>query len=129
MKFLVELEPAPWKVGNASHFINVERRLQEQVAFIRKLRDSKALLHGPWAILNASAARTAYVINSDSWEHLSHTLHEDPMAVYQAPRISYLADWEEAMGKHADTIGSKSSRSSLEEDVRIDLGVNLRTGK
>lgn len=125
MRFWVELKPAPWKVGNASHFINVERRLAQQVGFIRGLRDNKVIETGPFAILNADAAKAAFVINAESWEKLSHILHEDPMAVYQVPRISYLADWEEAMAKHAQTIGSKGSTKSLEEDVRIDLGLNL----
>jgi len=126
MEFFIELEPAPWKVGNASHFINIERRLKQQVHFLRDLRDNKKLITaGPYAILNAIAPRAAYIINTDSWESLSRILHEDPMMIYQGPRISYLANWEEAMAKHADTVGSEHGRESLEEDVRIDEGLNL----
>jgi hypothetical protein len=125
MKFWVELEPAPWKVGNASHFINVERRLAQQVDFLRNLRKEKVIEVGPFAIINAAAAKAAFIVNTDSWERLSHLLHEDPMAVYQAPRIGYLADWEEAMAKHASTIGSSRATKSLEEDVRIDTGLYL----
>jgi len=126
MKFFVELAPARWKVGNASHFVNVERRLKHQVAYIRSLREKRVFEAGPFAILNRDAASTAYIINTESWETLSHTLHDDPMFYLQAPQISYLADWEEAMAKHADTIGGEGSLHSLEEDVRIDLGLNLK---
>jgi len=122
MQFLVIHRPAPWKVGNASHFLNVERRLAQQVRFIRSLRDKKTIESGPYAILNAAAAMTAFIANTDSWESLSHILHEDPMAVYQAPDIYYLSDWEKAMGKHADTIGADRT---LLEDVRVDAALDL----
>jgi hypothetical protein len=123
MKFWVDLAPAAGKVGNASHFLNVERRLKQQVSFLRSLRERKLIEAGPYAIINRAQAATAYIINTDSWEQLSKILHEDPMAIYQGPQIHYLADWEEAMGKHADTIGAE--RAGLEEDVRIDLGLNV----
>lgn len=125
MKFWIELGPAPWKVGNASHFINLERRLKQQVSFLRDLRDRKIIEVGPFAVLNSIAPRPAFLINADSWESLSRLLHDDPMMIYQGPQISYLADWEEAMAKHADTLGSSHGRKSLEEDVAIDLGLNL----
>ncbi len=125
MKFFVNLKPSPWKVGNAAHFINVERRLRQQVGFLRGLRDQKTIEAGPYAILNAIAPSPAFIINADSWEGLSRILHEDPMMIYQGPDIHYLADWEESMAKHADTIGSDRARVSLEEDVRIDTGMNL----
>ena len=127
MKFWVELAPPPWKVGNASHFINVERRLKQQVAFLRDLRDNKKVIEaGPFAILNAPAPKGVYMINTESWESLSRTLHQDPMFYLQAPQISYLADWEEAMAKHADTAGSEHGLEDLENDVRTDLGLNLQ---
>src|SRR5215467_11308845 len=91
MKFFVELAPPQWKVGNASHFVNLERRLKQQVGYIRSLRDKKIFEAGPFAILNREAAATAYIINTESWESLSHILHEDPMFYLQAPQISYLA--------------------------------------
>lgn len=125
MRFLVILNPAPWKVGNASHFINIERRLQKQTAFLHELRDKKQFELGPYAILNAGAPKPAYVINTESWESLSQTLHEDPMAIYQEPEIHYLGDYDQAMNKHANTTGSASSVHGLAEDVRVDLGLDL----
>jgi len=122
MKFFVNLKPAPWKVGNAAHFINVEKRLSRQVGYLRSLRDKKVIEAGPYAILNAEAASASFVINTDSWESLSRILHEDPMAVYQGPEIHYLADWEEAMAKHAETIGGDKS---LVDDVVVDTGAYL----
>jgi len=127
MKFWVELAPAPWKVGNAAHFINVESRLKRQVEFLRDLRDNQKVIEaGPFAILNAIAPRAAYIINSESWESLSRTLHDDPMFYLQGPQISYLGDWEEAMAKHADTAGSEHGIEDLQRDVRVDLGLDLR---
>lgn len=126
MRFFVELGPAAWKVGDASHFINIERRLKLQVPFLRDLRESGVIEQGPFAILNRVAPSPAFVASVDSWEHLSRVLHDDPMMIYQSPQISYLADWEEAMAKHAETVGSDDARRSLEEDVRIDRGLNLR---
>ena len=122
MLFHVELEPSPYKQGNAAHFINVERRLKLQVPFLRKLKDEGIIVDGPWAILNCAMPRVAYVAECESWEHLSRVLHDDPMMIYQAPRISYLSDWEEGMAKHADTIGSEGGRTDLEQDVLIDQG-------
>jgi len=126
MKFWVQLQPPEWKVGNASHFVNVERRLKMQVPYLRKLRESKVIEHGPYAILNAAAAQTAFIANTDSWEDLSHILHDDPMFYLQAPLIHYLGDWEKAMAKHAETIGGAEAAISLEEDIRTDLGLRLR---
>jgi hypothetical protein len=125
MKFFVNLQPAVWKVGNASHFINIERRLKQQVPFLRALRDKEVIESGPFAVLNAAAASAAFIINTNSWESLSRTLHEDPMAIYQNPVIHYLADWEEAMAKHAETVGSEHGVESLQGDVRTDLGLDL----
>jgi hypothetical protein len=125
MKFLVLLKPSEHKVGNASHFINVERRLGQQVQFLRSGPARKIIDGGPWAVLNASAAYVAFTASVDSWEDLSHFLHEDPMSVYQAPEIHYLGDWEKAMAKHAGTVGSDSSVKSLSEDVRTDLGLDM----
>lgn len=126
MKFFVILRPAKWKVGNASHFINVERRLKRQVDYIRGVREKGKIEGQPFAILNAEAAMTSFMANVDSWEELSHILHEDPMAVYQTPEIHYLADWEQAMNKHAQTIGSDDTMKDLMEDVRIDMGEQPR---
>lgn len=125
MQFFVELAPPPWKVGNASHFVNLERRLKGQVGFLRNLRDKKVLQAGPFAILNEIAPRAAFIIETGSWEELSRTLHADPMFYLQAAHVRYLGDWEEAMAKHADTIGSEHAARDLEQDIRIDLGLDL----
>jgi hypothetical protein len=126
MRFWVELGPPPWKVGNASHFVNLERRLKAQVPFLRGLRDRRVIEVGPFAVLNRIAPAPAFLINTESWESLSRLLHDDPMFYLQSPQIAYLADWEEAMAKHADTVGSDQGVRSLEEDVRVDLGLNLK---
>ncbi len=125
MKFFVELAPPPWKMGNASHFMNLERRLKRQVGFLRELRDKKTIEAGPFAVLNAIAPRAAFIVNTDSWESLSRTLHNDPMFYLQSAEVKYLGDWEEAMAKHADTIGSSHGAHDLEQDVRVDLGLDL----
>ena len=122
MKFWVELAPPAWKRGDAAHFINVEKRLQRQVGFLKKLRAQKVVESGPYAILNREVAGVSMLVNVDSWEHLSHVLHEDPMSIYQAPQVSYLADWDKAMAKHESTRGSDRT---LEDDVRVDTGVEL----
>lgn len=124
-QFYVDLAPAPWKVGNASHFVNVEKRLRDQVTFIRDLKKKGVLEAGPWAILNRVAPSPSFVANADSWEQLSRMLHEDPMLPYQGPNIHYLADWEEAMAKHAETTGSDEGIRRLQEDIRVDLGLDL----
>ncbi len=124
MLFFVNLEPSPYKQANAAHFINVEKRLKRQVEFLRKLRDDGIIVDGPYAILNALFPSPCFKMQVDSWEQLSRILHDDPMFPYQVANVKYLADWEEAMGKHADTIGSHAAEEDLMHDVLIDTGLD-----
>ncbi len=124
MLFLVNLKPSPYKQVNAAHFINVEKRLKRQVEFLRKLRDEGTIVDGPYAILNVAFHTPCFKVKADSWEQLSRILHDDPMFPYQVAEVSYLADWEEAMAKHADTIGSHSAEEDLMHDVLIDTGLD-----
>ncbi len=126
MKFWVILRPSPYKQGNAAHFINVERRLRRQVSHLRQLRDTKVIIDGPYAVLNMAAPSPCFTVVAESWEELSRLLHDDPMFPYQHADIYYLADWEEAMAKHADTIGSEDAYADLMQDVLVDTGLAAR---
>lgn len=124
MLFEVTLTPHPAKQANAAHFINVEKRLKRQVEHLRKLREEGTIVDGPYAILNMAFPSPCFKIETDSWESLSRILHDDPMFIYQMADVRYLADWEEAMAKHADTIGSHTAEEDLSHDVLIDTGLD-----